>query len=95
MTEKKTPHQNQSTELRPDFLHIGQCIKAELLRQGRTITWLAGEVHCTRENLYKVFQHPWISTDMLFKISRALDHDFFMDCSASLKSVKASSRSGR
>ena len=95
MTEKNTPNALQPSVYRIDTLHIGQCIKEELSRQGRTITWLAGEVHCTRENLYKVFQHPWISTDMLFKISRALDHDFFMDCSASLKSGKASSRSGR
>ena len=95
MTEKNIPNPSQPSAYRIDSLHIGQCIKAELLRQGRTITWLAGEVHCTRENLYKVFQHPWISTDMLFKISRALDHDFFMDCSASLKLGKASSRSGR
>ena len=61
--------------------HIGNLIKAELQRQGRTITWLAGEVHCTRENLYKIFHHPWINTDMLFKISEALQHDFFKDCS--------------
>ncbi len=61
--------------------HIGNLIKAELQRQGRTITWLAGEVHCTRENLYKIFRHPWINTDMLFKISEALQHDFFRDCS--------------
>ena len=65
--------------------HIGNLVKAELHRQGRTITWLAGEVHCTRENLYKIFRHPWINTDMLFKISEALKHDFFKDCSKQLE----------
>ena len=70
-----------------DF-HLGRLIKAELQRQGRTITWLAGEVHCTRENLYKIFRHPWINTDMLFKISEALDCDFFMACSEKLSHKK-------
>jgi len=64
-----------------ETFHIGLIIKQELARQGRTITWLAREVNCTRENLYKIFRKPWISTDMLFRISWALDHDFFKDCS--------------
>lgn len=75
MTNKNIIPQSDTT------FHIGNLIKAELQRQGRTITWLAGEVHCTRENLYKIFRHPWINTDMLFKISEALQHDFFRDCS--------------
>ena len=50
-------------------------------RQGRTITWLAEEVHCSRENLYKILRNSWINTDLLFKVSDALHHDFFKDCS--------------
>lgn len=65
-------------------IHIGQCIKAELSRQGRTITWLANEVHCTRENLYKLFRHSWINTDMLFKVCNALHYDFFKEYSSLL-----------
>lgn len=61
--------------------HIGKLIKAELLRQGRSITWLSKQVNCSRENLYKLFMRPWINTDLLFEISKALDHDFFVDCS--------------
>lgn len=72
--------------------HIGNLIKAELQRQGRTITWLAGEVHCTRENLYKIFHHPWINTDMLLNISEALQHDFFKDCSEQLRFVSNNKR---
>lgn len=60
--------------------HIGKLIKAELLRQGRSITWLSLQVNCSRENLYKLFMRPWINTDLLFQISKALDHDFFEDC---------------
>lgn len=95
MTVTNTPNPPKKPTYHTDTLHIGQCVKAELSQQGRTITWLAGEVHCTRENLYKIFRKPWMNTDMLFKISRALDHDFFLDCSASLKAGKASSRNSR
>lgn len=62
-------------------LHIGKLIKSELSRQGRSITWLSTQVNCTRENLYKVFRRPWIYTDLLFEICKALDYDFFKDCS--------------
>ena len=64
-----------------DDLHIGKIIKAELTRQGRSITWLASQVNCSRENLYKVFHHKWIYTDLLFQISEALNYDFFKVCS--------------
>ncbi len=70
-----------------DF-HLGQIIKKELASQGRTITWLAGEIHCTRENLYKVFHNAWISTDTLYKISEALQYDFFEECSKRLSFSK-------
>jgi hypothetical protein len=36
-------------------LHIGKLIKAELARQGRTITWLAAQIGCSRQNAYKIF----------------------------------------
>ena len=83
MTTPNTSNANPSpvTSHHTETLHIGQCIKDELVRQGRSITWLAGEVHCTRENLYKIFRKPWINTDMLFKICWALDHYFFKACS--------------
>lgn len=62
-------------------LHIGQLIKDELTRQGRSITWLANQVGYTRENLYKIMRRDWIYTDLLFKICDALDYDFFKVCS--------------
>lgn len=61
--------------------HLGKMIKAELARQGRSITWLAKQIDCTRENLYQHFRAPWIHTHTLYKISKALDYDFFKVCS--------------
>ena len=60
-----------------DEIHIGKQIRQVLDKQGRTITWLAKEIGCSRENLYKVFRRKWIHTDMLQKINLALGYDFF------------------
>jgi lambda repressor-like predicted transcriptional regulator len=57
--------------------HIGKLIKAELARQGRSITWLAGQLGCSRQNAYKIFRRKWTYTDLLLKISDILDYDFF------------------
>ena len=57
--------------------HIGNLIKAELARQGRSITWLAQQLNYSRQYVYKLFRRPWIYTDLLLKISDLLDYDFF------------------
>lgn len=36
-------------------LHLDKLIKAELEKQGRSAVWLANQVSCTPENIYKVF----------------------------------------
>ena len=73
-------------------LHLGNIVKAELTRQGRSITWLATQVGCSRENLCKVFRHKWIYTDLLFKICDALDCDFFKICSDYYQAEKTKSK---
>ncbi|MBQ1884826.1 MAG: hypothetical protein II165_07415 [Bacteroidales bacterium] len=65
-------------------LHLGRLIKAELEQQGRTAVWLANQVNCTPENIYKVFTAQWITLPLLFKISKALERDFFRELSERL-----------
>ena len=69
---------DQHTE---ESFHLGKMIKDELIRQGRSITWLAKQIDCTRENLYQLFRNPWIHSETLYKIGKALDYDFFKCCS--------------
>jgi plasmid maintenance system antidote protein VapI len=57
--------------------HIGNIIKTELARQGRSITWLAAQLGCSRQNAYKIFRRKWIYTDLLLKICDIMDYDFF------------------
>lgn len=62
-----------------DMIHIGSLIEQELRRQDRSVTWLAGELHCDRTNVYKVFKKKNIDTQLLENISVILRHNFFLD----------------
>jgi hypothetical protein len=61
------------------MIHIGSLIEQELRRQDRSVTWLAGELHCDRTNVYKVFKKKSIDTQLLEDISVILLHNFFLD----------------
>lgn len=63
------------------MVHIGKAIEAEMRRQERTPSWLARKINCERTNVYYIFSQPSINTDMLMRISKALNHDFFQDLS--------------
>ena len=58
-------------------LLIGERIKQELKRQGKTSVWLAQQLGCHRTNIYKVYAKSTIDTGMLLHISRILRYDFF------------------
>ena len=70
--------------------HIGNLIKEELVRQGRSIRWLSEQLGCTRQNMHYMLGRSFIYTDLLLKISDALDHDFFKCYSDYLKAKKSS-----
>ena len=57
--------------------HIGQIIREELKLQGRTVTWLAKAINCDRTNIYNIFERESIDTNLLARISKALNRNFF------------------
>ena len=59
------------------MIHIGQEIRKELGRQGKTSVWLAHELGCHRTNIYKIYEKSTIDTSVLVRISRILNYDFF------------------
>jgi len=59
------------------YIHIGNEIHNELLRQGHSVLWLSEQLGCNRTNIYNIFMRDSISTDLLMKISNALGRDFF------------------
>lgn len=77
-------HESQQVET----LHIGKIIEEELRRQSRTVTWLSRKIHCDRRNVYDIFNRTSIDTDLLNRISVALNKDFFACYSVNFNAVK-------
>lgn len=65
------------------MIHIGQLIKEVFENQPKahTVKWFAEQLHCRRGNIYDIFNRATIDTELLLRISRILDHDFFVDIS--------------
>ena len=60
-----------------NIIHIGSIIRQKLQEQGRSAAWLAKQIPCSRNNVFKVMRKPHISTDLLLRISKILDYNFF------------------
>lgn len=58
-------------------LHIGRLIQEQLRKDQRSVSWLAREIHCTRNNVYKVFNKPSLDSNLILKISKAMNFNFF------------------
>lgn len=56
---------------------IGQLIKDEMKRQERSVSWMARKLDLDRSNVYRLFQRNSIDTDLLMKVSLALNVDYF------------------
>lgn len=68
----------------PQEIHIGKLIQNVLKSQGRSVTWLANELGCCRTNLYLIFRKQYIDIELLIRIAKILDHNFFADIAKSL-----------
>lgn len=62
-------------------MHIGQHIKDVMRQQGVTATQLAKDICCTRPHIHKIFHKDNIDVALLWRISEALNYDFFHDLS--------------
>ncbi len=58
-------------------VNIGEIIRHELRRKRLTASWLATRLCCTRTNIYKIFKRTSIDTELLLRISNAIDTDLF------------------
>ena len=59
-------------------IHIGNLIRDELRRQGRTNQWLADQLSIDRRTLQRLYNKPSIDTQMLFRICQILGKDLFI-----------------
>ena len=58
-------------------MHIGEAIRKELERQGKTVVWFAEQLSYSRTNNYKIFNKSSIDTEVLQRISIVLQLNFF------------------
>ena len=64
---------------------IGELIRERLKDEERSVSWFARKLSCSRANVYKIFRKEYIDTELLTRISRILDYDFFQYFSEHLK----------
>lgn len=67
-------------------MHVGAMIREWLDRQSIPVRDFAAMIPCTRESAYKILGKSHLDTDLLLRISLVLKHDFFADCSQSIRS---------
>lgn len=75
LNNSSSSHQANTVSMTTVF--IGKLIKDELKAQQKSVVWLADQLGCNRTNVYKIFNRSSIDTDLLFRISVAMHHNFF------------------
>ncbi len=71
-------------------IHIGHLVQAQLKADQRSASWLAREIGCSRNHVYKIFNKPSLDADLILKISFAMNFNFFQYYTAEfLEAMKA------
>ena len=71
-------------------IHIGRLVQAQLKADQRSASWLAREIGCTRNHVYKIFNKPSLDGDLILHISNAMNFNFFQYYTAEfLEGMKA------
>ena len=68
-------------------IHIGQLIREQLKADQRSASWLAREIGCSRNHVYKVFKKSSLEADLILKISIAMNFNFFQYYSAEVNAA--------
>ena len=77
-------------EIPSNNIHIGHLIQVQLKADKRSVGWLAREIGCTRNHVYKIFNKSSLDTDLLLRISLSMHFNFFQYYSAEfLEGMKA------
>jgi predicted transcriptional regulator len=64
--------------MKNDSIDIGKVIFQILKEKKRSIAWLAREIDLDKSNLNKILKNSrYIYVGLVYKISRALEYDFF------------------
>ena len=66
-----------------DNLHVGQRIQEQLKKDQRSASWLARQIPCSRNHVYKLFKRPSLDGELLLRISVVMHFNFFQYYTAS------------
>ena len=71
-------------------IHIGHLIQTQLKADQRSVGWLSREIGCTRNHVYKIFNKSSLDSDLIFRISKTMNFNFFQYYTAAfLENLKA------
>lgn len=59
------------------MIHAGELIKHKLIEKGKTVTWFAEKMCCTRTHVYKIFRKKNIDIELLWRASCILECNLF------------------
>ena len=59
-------------------VHIGELIKASMIKKGINATKFASKISYSRRNLYDIFSKPSIDTSVLVRINKVLGENLFV-----------------
>ena len=59
------------------MIHIGKIIKQVVSEKKYPIHQLAAKINRTRAVIYNIYERKSVDTDLLYNISKVLNHDFF------------------
>ena len=58
-------------------IHIGHLIEEQLRSDDRSVSWLARQIPCTRNHVYKIFRKSSLDCALLLRISKIMQFNFF------------------
>lgn len=61
----------------PNPIHIGSLIEEQVRKQKMNVSVFAKKLNCDRTNVYDIFKRSTIDTELLYRISKVLNYNFF------------------
>ena len=71
------------------MVHVGKILEQALHEKGKTVTWFAQELCCTRPNVYKIFRKENLDVELLWRASNILHLNLFALISAEYERQRA------
>jgi hypothetical protein len=73
----EAPSKAKAMETNESRIHIGHLIHEQLRQDKRSVGWLSRQIPCSRNHVYKIFNKPSLDSDLILRISNAMNFNFF------------------